>query len=373
MVATTYEILERPDYGPYRYPGIHNFRLRETGQLPAGRILENPHVTLYCLDWENRQAVFVETPADVDLSQAPFYFATQYEKATRILTTSFETMQQLAKSVSIDDNRLVHIYSVGRCGSTLASQVFASIPGVINISEPYVLSQLVIARNTKAVGEDELLALLEATICLLCKTAADTAWVVKGQSFVIELGDWWHEIYPRTRNLFLYRHAETWLQSGLRAFSGGPELPEEEHRARESQRRARLGSLVPLIAQVDASQPLSHADMLSLMWLRAMERYVQYCDMGIEMLAIRYASWLSLPRRTVEAMLEYCQCRPADMTAIYEALSRDSQAGTGLSREALERRARAITDLEIEELHWHLQHHAFIHEADYEVPNTLRI
>jgi hypothetical protein len=373
MVATTYEVLDRPNHGPYRRPGIHNFHLCKIGQLPAGKILENPRISLYCLDWENRQAVFVETPADVDLSQAPFYFTTQYEEATRILTISFDAMKRLAKSVSIDDNRLIHIYSVGRCGSTLASQVFASIPGVVNISEPHVLSQLVIARNTKAMDEDELFALLEATICLLCKTGADTAWVVKGQSFVIELGDWWHRIYPRTRNLFLYRHAETWLQSGLRAFSGGAELPEEEHRARESQRRALLGSLVPLIAQVDASQPLSDADMLSLMWLRAMERYVQYCDMGIEMLAIRYASWLSAPRRTVEAMLEYCQCRPTDMTAVHEALKRDSQAGTGLSREALERRARVITDLEMEALHWHLQHHAFIHVADYVVPNTLRI
>jgi hypothetical protein len=335
--------------------------------------LENPRVTLYWLDWENRQAVFVETPADVDLSQAPFYATTQYGEATRIWTISFETMKRLANSVSIDDNLLIHIYSVGRCGSTLASQVFASIPGVINLSEPYVLSQLVIARNTNAVDEDELLALLEATICLLCKTAADTAWVVKGQSFVIELGDWWHRIYPRTRNLFLYRHAETWLQSGLRAFSSGPELPEEEHRARERERRARLGSLVPLIAQFDANQPLSHAGLLSLMWLRAMERYVQYCELGIEMLAIRYASWLSAPRRTVEAMLAYCRCKPADMTPVYEALSRDSQAGTRLSRDALEQRARVITDLEMEELHWHLQHHAFIKEADYEVPNTLRV
>ena len=373
MVASTYEILDRPHRGRYPRVGLQNFRLREIGQLPASSLLENPHITLYCLDWENRQAVFVETPADVDLSQAPFYLAAQYEEAKRIVTISFEAMKKLAESVSIDDNRLIHIYSVGRCGSTLASQVFASIPGVINISEPHVLSQLVIARNTRAVDEDELHALLRATICLLCKTAADTAWVVKGQSFVIELGDWWHEIYPQTRNLFLYRHAETWLQSGLRAFSGGPTLPEDEHRAIESQRRARLGSLVPLIAQVDASQPLSHADMLSFMWLRGMERYVQYCDMGIEMLAIRYASWLSSPRRTVEAMLEYCQCRPADMTAVYEALDRDSQAGTGLSREALDRRARVITDLEMEELHGHLRRHAFIHEADYEVPNTLRL
>ena len=289
------------------------------------------------------------------------------------MTIPFETMLQLAQSVSIDDNRLIFIYSVGRCGSTLASQIFAQIPGVINISEPNALSQLVIARNSRAYSEDDLVALLKATVSLLCKTAAETAWVIKGQSFVIELGDWLHEIYPQTKNLFLYRHAETWLRSGLRAYSNVVEGTDEERRARENQRREVLGSLVPSIAQYDAKQPLSHAGMLALMWLTAMERYVQYCRMGIEMLAIRYASWLSAPRKTAEAMLDYCQCRPTDMTAIYETLNRDSQAGTRLSREALEQRERVITELELEELHWHLQHHAFIHEADFEVPNTLKI
>jgi hypothetical protein len=372
MMATAFEIVDRPRDASFRLGDIRNFRLREIGQLPAERILENPHITLYGLDFENKQAVFVETPADVDLSQAPFYFITQFERAKRVFTIPFETMIQLAKSATIDDNRLIFIYSVGRCGSTLASQIFAQIPGVINISEPYVLSQLVIARNTKAANEDELVALLEAAICLLCKTAADTAWVVKGQSFVIELGDWLHEIYPQTKNLFLYRHAETWLRSGLRAFSGGVEVPDEEHRVRENQRREVLGPLVPSIAHYDANLLLSHAEMLALMWLRAMERYVQLCRMGMEMLAIRYASWLSAPRKTAEAMLEHCQCRPTDMTAVYEALDKDSQAGTGLSREALEQRKRAITERELKELHWHLQHHAFIHEADFEVPNTLK-
>jgi hypothetical protein len=373
LIATIFEIVDRPRHAPFRRADIGNFRLREIGQLPAGRILENPHITLYSLDFENRRAVFVETPADVNLSQAPFYFVTQYEKAKRVLTIPFETMFQLAQSVTIDDDRLIFIHSVGRCGSTLASQIFAQIPGVINISEPYVLSQLVIARNTKAANEDDLVALLEAAICLLCKTAAETAWVVKGQSFVIELGDWLHKIHPQAKNLFLYRHAETWLRSGLRAYSRGVEGTNEEHRAREKQRRQVLGSLVPSIAQYDAKQPLSHAGLLALMWLSAMERYVQYCRMGIEMLAIRYASWRSAPRKTAEAMLDYCRCRPTDMTAIYETLNRDSQAGTRLSREALEQRKRVITELELEELHWHLNHHAFIHEADFEVPNTLKI
>ena len=73
-----------------------------------------------------------------------------------------------------------------------------------------------------------------------------------------------------------------------------------------------------------------------------------------------------------EAMLDYCRCRPTDMTAIYETLNRDSQAGTHLSRETLEQQERVITELELEELHWHLRRHAFIHEADFEVPNTLK-
>ncbi len=373
MTATTFEVVDRPHSASFRLADIRNFDLREIDQSPVEKILENPHITLYGLDFENKRAAFVETPADVNLSQAPFYFRTQFEKATRVLTIPFETMIQLAKSVAIDDNRLISIYSVGRCGSTLASQIFAQISGVINISEPYTLSQLVIARNMKAASEDDLVALLEATICLLCKTTAETAWVVKGQSFVIELGDWLHKIYPHTKNLFLYRHAETWLRSGLRAYSRSVEEANEEHRAREKQRRERLGALVPAIAQYDASQPLSHAGMLSLMWLTAVERYVQYCNMGIEMLAIRYASWQSAPQKTAEAMMDYCQCRPTDMTAIYETLNRDSQAGTHLSRETLERQERVITELELEELHWHLQHHAFIHDADFEVPNTLKI
>jgi hypothetical protein len=372
LIATAYKVVGRPRHAPYRQAGKRDFHLQETGQLPAGKILENRHITLYSLDVESEQAVFVETPADVNLSQAPFYFTTQFEEAERVLTIPFGTMLELAQSVAVDDARLISIYSVGRCGSTLASQIFAQIPGVINISEPNALSQLVLARNSRAYSEDDLVALLEATVCLLCKTAAETAWVVKGQSFVIELGDWLHEIYPQANNLFLYRHAETWLRSGLRAYSNVFEGTDEERRARENQRREVLGSLVPLIAHYDANLLLSHAEMLALMWLRAMERHVQLCSMGMEMLAIRYGSWLSAPRKTAEAMLDYCRCRPTDMTAIYETLNRDSQAGTGLSREAIEQRERVITETELEDLHRHLQHHAFIHEADYEVPNTLK-
>lgn len=370
MIATTFEILDRLNNRPSLVGDIKkDFRLGEIKHFPVEKILENPLNTLYSLDFENQWAAFVETPADIDLSQAPFFFTTQFEEANRVWIVPFETMINMAKSVTIDDNRLIFIYSVGRCGSTLASQIFAQIPGVINISEPYALSQLVIARNTGKAREDELVALLEAAIRMLCKTEADTVWVLKGQSFVIELGDWLHNILPHTKNLFLYRHAETWLQSGLRAFSRGVEETQEE----KKMRRKRLGSLVPAIALYDADLPLSHAGMLSLMWLTAMERYVQYHNLGIRMLAIQYTSWLLAPRQTAKAMLEYCGCKPTEMAAIYETLNRDSQADSHLSREALQKHNRGINELELEELHAHLQKHDFINEADFKVPNTLKI
>ena len=123
----------------------------------------------------------------------------------------------------------------------------------------------------------------------------------------------------------------------------------------------------------EMDNPLHHAGMLSLMWLTAMERYLQHCDAGMEMLAIRYASWLTAPRQTAAAMLDYCRCRPAEMAAVYAALERDSQADTHLSRAALQQQHRTIADHEFDQLHFHLERHPFIHDPDYELPNTLKL
>jgi hypothetical protein len=372
MIATTFEITDKRRKFPFGLVDIKDFDLRESGQLAAEEILENPHITLYSLDFDNNQAIFVETPPEVNLSQAPFFYLAQYENAVRVLTVSFETMLRLAQSVTVDDERLILIHSVGRCGSTLASQIFAQLEGVVNISEPDALSWLVVARYFQPDNEAKLLAVLEATVRLLCKTPAQTAWVIKGRSFIIELGDWLHQIYPQTKNLFLYRHAETWLQSSLRAYSDGVERMNEEQWTMENEAREYLKPVTPLIAQYDPDKHLSLVGILTLMWLSVMERYMRLHDMGIEMLAIRYTDWHSAPRKTALAMLDHCGCRPSDMTAIDETLNRDSQAGTLLSQEVVQLKETVVQASHLEELNWHLQNHAFINTADFEVANTLR-
>ncbi len=371
MVAKTFEIVAKRRDFFVGVADIKDFELRKSGQVPADEILQNPQITLYSLDFKTETAVFVETPPDVNLSQAAFYYVTQYEEATRVLTTSFATMIQLATFVTLDDQRLIFIHSVGRSGSTLASQIFAQVEGVVNLSEPDALSVLVTACEAQP-ERSEFKPLFDATIRILCKEDAPTAWVVKGRSYIIELGAWLSELYPQSKSVFLYREADDYVASCLRAYTGDEALTDESRREMELVWRDVMKPRTPLIAQYAPDKHLTLAGILSLMWLSVMERYEQLSKMGMSMLAIRYANWRAHPRETAVAMLAYCGCLPEDKTAVFAALDRDSQAGTFLAQDKVKKNAYVVSAAEIEDLHQHLQAHPFIHDPHFEATNTLR-
>jgi hypothetical protein len=373
MIATSFDITGRKRNNPIAATDIKDFELQQGGTINAEEILVNPYITLYSLDFNQEQAVFVETSPDVDLSQAPFFYQAQYENASRVLTLSFETMIQLAHSVTIDSEKLILIYSVGRAGSTLASQIFAQVAGVLNFSEPDVLTLLVAARFIQPDKHDIIKALLDASIRLLCKTPAQTAWVIKGRSWVIELGDWLHDLYPQTKNLYLYRDAETWTKSSLGAFMDRLERTPDEQKQYENETRGWMQLVTPAIARYDADQHLSATGLSVLMWLSNMERYTELHHAGIRMLAIPYANWRREARQTALSMLEYCGCRPADLTAIEETLKKDSQAGTSLAQETVIKKTTRTQFFDLAELNRHLQNHTYIRTADFEAANTLKV
>jgi hypothetical protein len=373
MIATTFEITAKKRPIPFGIADSKDFELRESGHLPAEDILSNAHITLYALDFEQGQAVFVETPPEVDLSQAPFYYMAQYEHASCVITLSFDGMIQLAQSVKLDDPKLIFIHSMGRCGSTLAGKIFAQVPGVLNMSEPDVLTQLVAARFMQPDKQFELKMLLDASIRLLCKTPAQTAWVIKGRSWVIELGDWLHALYPQSKNVYLYREAESWIRSNVNAFVDETRITEEQLFQYEEETRGWMQLFVPSIARYDPNQHLSATGFTSLMWLANIERYTELHQAGMEMLAIPYLSWKLDPRRTALSMLEYCGCLPDDLTAVEEILTKDSQAGSVVSQDAVQQKTAGIQLFDPAELNRHLQAHAYIRTADFEVANTLKL
>ncbi|HEX5837872.1 MAG TPA: sulfotransferase [Anaerolineales bacterium] len=373
MIATSFEITAKRRAAPFALANVKDFDLRESGHMSAEDILSNVHITLYALDFESGRAVFVETAPETDLSQAPFYYQAQYENALCVITLSFEETIRLAQSLTVDDSKLIVIHSMGRCGSTLASKILAQIPGVNNISEPDALTQLVAARSMQPDKQLELKMLLEASIRLLCKTPVQTAWVIKGRSWVIHLADWLHEFYPRTKNLYLYRDADAWIKSNVSAFVDETRLSAEQLLQYEDEVRGWMQFLVRSIARYDPNQHLSSTGLLSLGWLDNMERYMELHQAGIAMLAIPYSSWKRDAPRTAISMLDYCGCRPDDLTAIEETLAKDSQAGSAASQDNVKQKKIGVELFDPAELERHLHAHAYIRTADFEVANTLKL
>jgi hypothetical protein len=319
MEAITFEIFSKWRERPFAIAYVDDFDLREQGRVPASEILSNRNISLYSLDLEEKRAIFVETPPSVDLSAAPFYFVAQFDHAIRVLTISFETMIKLAKSIVIDEERLVFVHSTGRAGYTLASKIFDQVAGVISISEPDALMLMLIARFSNPGNEEELIPLLDAVVRLLCKETAEKAWVIKVRSYVIELADWLDKLYPQAKNLFLYRDAEQYLLSAMRTIMRSEGKTAEAIRESEIRRRADMGILIPLVNSYDPDNHLSTTDILTLMWLSVMQRVVWLHEKGVEMLAIRYASWKSAPLETAVSMLTYCNCVPDDLAGVEAA------------------------------------------------------
>ncbi len=370
MLANLYTITGREHKSPINLARIDDFRLEAGGQAAASVILENPAITLYSLDFAGGQAVFVETAPDVDLRQAPFLYLAQFEHARRVLTLPFAEMIALAAEIDLPDDRMVFIHSVGRAGSTLASQIFAHVDGVSSLSEPDTLTMLVQARALGWGSEQQLQNILLATLRLHCRTAAERAWVIKGRSFALELADWLHALLPRANHLFLYRDAETYLHSAMSAYTDGVERPEEEDRAVEDFFRTAFAPLAPLVARVEPSQHLSGAELIILGWLSAMERYEELHRQGVRMMAIPFANWQTMPRETAVAMLDYCNCRPDDLTAVFETLTRDSQAGTPLAREAVRQHQYRLSNADLAALDRHLQSGTLVTTAAHTAANT---
>lgn len=353
------------------FASVKDFQLLELDSIASDVLLKNPYISLYSLDFERQLAIFVELPADVSLSAAPFYWLTQYENAIAAYTLPFSEFLALTNEIVIDDAKLLSIYSVGRAGSTLVSQLFASVGDVESISEPDVLTLLVAARYLQPEREKDLKPLMAACISFLCKTNISSKWSIKGRSQVSEICDWINELYPQSKALFLYRDAETWLASAKQAFLKTETRTSAERIAMEQSVRAYLKPVTHLIAACPDTRHLSAVELLVLTWLSAMENGLALSEMECSSLSIRFEDWQVRPLETAIAVLEYFNSLPSDLSGVLATLASDAQANTPLSRDSVRRRSRELHQSDLDILNDRLQQHSRIKVSDFRVPGTL--
>jgi hypothetical protein len=260
---------------------------------------------------------------------------------------------------------------VGRTGSTLLGAALNAVEGIVGLSEPDVFTQLVALREWDGSNDAEISALVESCTKILCKpteqTPNPTGWVIKFRSFAIHLADLLNQYFPHTKNIFLYRNAEAWLNSMLRAFGDA-----QEDIGFRIWGQGWLSTLVPSIARhVRAGGPLlTMPSMCSMLWLDVLDRYARLQSAGMPGLAIRYEDIKAAPYATLGRVLEYCGLPVASMDAVYQVLEKDSQAGSGVSQASLRHKKTVLTDAQRADLFRELEAHPVIQSPDFILPGT---
>jgi hypothetical protein len=346
------------------FPSVpQNFVLREGESVPPELVLEDPDVSLYCLDDKNRRALFVQTPPGVDLLQPPFYYLAQYQHAQRVIAVPYDTLHRLADGLPGGASTLVLIYSVGRCGSTLISRSFNAVDGVLSYSEPDVYTQIAMLRHWDGSRDEEYLRLIKTCTRILSRDASTV--VLKFRASGIHLADLFHQLYPEARNIFLHRHAERWLESMNAGFT--PHQPSRKVQATFTKFvLAQAPLLEPFVARHGRKPTLAEAYTLN--WLSVVDKYLTLRQAGVPFLTLRYEDLKAQPRATLLDLLDHCGLRIENFDRVYDTLSADSQEGTVLSLASRQQNpAPALGPQDYLEARAVLAEHAIVQTPDFDV------
>jgi hypothetical protein len=328
---------------PIAVADMGDFTADDAGSVDPLLVLRDPTLSLYCVDMVNRRAVFVQTPPGTDFDRAPFFYQAQYEAATALVTVPFDTMHQLADEVVLDADRLILVYSVGRCGSTLVSRLLGEAPGVCGRSEPDVFTQLVGLRTSVRVAEFE--RLLRSCVQLTCVADQQAGWALKFRNYGIDLAGSLTRQYPKARVVFLYRGATSWAQAFVRAFGNLPTHDEKQMRYLVYS----LGRLEPALARYARTRNglLTEAEFLGCQWASFMDQAKGMSEDGTPMFAARYEELSSRPHEVIAALFAHCGVTPPEPATLDRILAGDSQEGSTLARDAVPGDAAGIDPAEL--------------------------
>jgi hypothetical protein len=352
MTATLLDIMERRKRHLLAPASAADFRCRRRGSIDATVVVRDPAMSLYCIDQRNRRAVFVETPAGLDVLAHPFLYQAQYAHALRLIAVPLETLHALADRLEDGVRSLVVMFSIGRAGSTLMGRVFSAVPGTVTLGEPDVYTQ--IAAGRERAGDSESAALVRSVTRLLSRDARGRTIALKPRSTVVDLADLFHRVYPSARLLFLHRDAESWSRSMIRAFGlmGCPDFVSEvlarqpcvaAYLTRRRGVHPRPQRLAGRLRQIPA------ATALGLMWAGLTERAWTLRRDGVPLYEMRYDVLVADPEGTVRQIFEYCGVPVAHVAEACRAFERDAQADTPLSRARVRQQPSVAIDRQ-----WHL-------------------
>ena len=374
MKATLYHIDEKHRRDVGYVAGIEDFTLSRQGEIDAALIATDPTISLYCFDETQRQALFVQLPAHIDLTLEPFVYQSQYEYAERAYTLPLASFNALAKTLPAVA-RPIFVHITGRSGSTLLNHALNESGLVKSLAEPDVVSQFAALRHAAPnFHEHELTELAESTVRFLFKAHHGPdiqAHAIKFRNQGTLVMDIFQAAFPQGKNLFLYRNVVDFVASFQRILRRAG-LPEHfPFTVWRSEFQAYLaGDLTHMSRYVGGEQAVvSIAEQLTLWWLAVIEWYVAQREQGIPALSVSYAELVATKAETLSAIFRYCGLPTSSVDDGLRAYERDSQAGTVMAREnPAQVNSQHLTPAELAAVQAIIERHPLVGKPGFAMP-----
>jgi hypothetical protein len=218
--AAVLDVALRPGLDPYSFVRVDDFAVTKAVacRVDDPRIAElRPKLVPYAADWKARRLLFTVHGSPAFAQNHAFLYQAQREHAAQAVVLPFKALAGLFGGPGAQPTFL---FSVGRCGSTLAADLLKAV-GISIASEPGVYEQLVDGRHWAWFNRG---ARASATVGT---TRALSAFF--GEPMVVKLRSQCTFVAPEiaratgARCVVILRALEPWAKSTYRAFRNRPD------------------------------------------------------------------------------------------------------------------------------------------------------
>jgi hypothetical protein len=163
-------------------------------------VLANDSVSLFTVN--EKDAVFIEArEADMQLWKSrynPFIKNAQMEYGHRLIVIPLAAFHRMSEELGDPKGKLILLFSTGRCGSTLLTQLFEHTGFAVTISEPDLLTILAVRYRNHG-DSDQLRQLVQNVMRWTCRPYKEfepAAYLIKLSSISSCAMHFFAELYP---------------------------------------------------------------------------------------------------------------------------------------------------------------------------------
>ena len=183
-----------------------------------------PTVSLYAIT--RNEAIFVETPEGVNINSSdvhPFFMAAQFLNATKVIKMTIRDFVSLAANIGDPTMPVLWISNTGRCGGTVVSQMFESVPGALVIHEPDPPFNLYNLNGSNTMQTSEYEMLFRSMLRIMCKPRPGrTRICIKPRPQCVAMMTYISKLGLDIRQVFIYRNSLETLRSWLALMTFDP-------------------------------------------------------------------------------------------------------------------------------------------------------